>query len=254
MIGVLVEEDKLGKRAVVILKGFPCSWGRCIFCPFIIEQSCRTSEIITTNSAVIKQAIEVVDKQQIDRVAVFNGSSFHELPFVSIDELASVSKGRIFEIEERPEFVNRRSVVSLLKLLRPRKLVIRIGFENYYESIRNDYLRKGIPQSEILRIAELRRMLSEEGLPIELWTYVLFGMEGISEESVKYSVIKFKEILDGVIAVKYHRYLPIHPEESSVSKDLAEFLERECNLVDWGGEEWVFGGEEREDREEKDSV
>ena len=246
MIGVLVEEDKLGKRAVVILKGFPCSWGRCIFCPFIIEQSCRTSEIITTNSAVIKQAIEVVDKQQIDRVAVFNGSSFHELPFVSIDELASVSEGRVFEIEERPEFVNRRSVVSLLKLLRPRKLVIRIGFENYYESIRNDYLRKGIPQSEILRIAKLRRSLLEDKLPVELWAYVIFGMEGLSEESVKYSVNKFKEILDGVIAVKYHKYLLGHPKEAPVSKDLEGFLESECDLVDWGGEEWVFGSEGNE--------
>jgi len=130
-----------------------------------------------------------------------------------------------------------------LRLLEARKLVVRVGFEVWDEKLRNKYLRKGMPQSEVYRLARLRREARKRGLPLEFLVYVLFGIEGVGEEEVKRSVQEFNRLFDGVVCVRYHRYLPGHPRATPVSEELRRFLEDNCLLVDWGeGEEWTIAG------------
>ncbi len=241
MIGALRIEDRLGKRLVIILKGYPCSWGRCTFCPFVIEQSVNIRDIIETNRVVINEARKLL-REGCDRVAVFNGGSFHELPFDSAVRLVPIAEGRVFEVEERPEFIDESSVKALLKMYSPRKLVIRVGFEVLDEGLRERFLRKGMPDSELRRVTELRRRLQEKGYPVEIWSYVLFSIERVSEYEVMRSVTEFKRLFDGVIAIKYRKYLPGQPNEVPVSEELARFLEANADLVDWGGEQWEIGG------------
>jgi len=226
---------------VVILKSYPCSWGRCIFCPFSLEQSTDIKDIIETNRRVIDDALREVRREDVERVAVFNGSSFHELPLDTVLRLPPLAEGRVFEVEERSEYVSKESLKYLLRLMKPKELVVRVGFEVWDEGIREGYLRKGMPNSEVVRLAKLRKEVRGEGLPVKFIIYVLFGMEGLPESKVVESVTKFKELFDGVIAIKYRKYLPNHPNEAPVSKELAQYLERSADLVDWGEEEeWVF--------------
>jgi len=244
MIGLFKVKDKLGKRLVLILKGYPCSWGKCIFCPFAIEQSSNIREILEVNRSIIKKAVRLIGSEGYRRVAVFNGSSFHELPYDTAEKLAPIAYERVFEIEERPEYVTEDSVKFLYRSYLPAKLIIRVGFEVFDKSLRNNYLRKGIPDSEIFRLSSLRNALRKEEVPAEIWTYVLFGIEGLPEEAVIESVKRFKELLDGVIAVKYHKYLLHHPEERPVSEGLRKILEENADLVDWGNEEWLIVGKQ----------
>ncbi len=246
MIGVFRVSDKLGRRLVLILKSYPCSWGKCVFCPFALEQSVNIKEIIKENTAVIEEALRELREEDVGRVAVFNGSSFHELPLDTVLKLRPLARGRVFEVEERSEYVTEDVVEGLTELMRPKELVIRVGFEVWDEGLREEYLRKGMPNSEVFRLAELRRRLKARGTPIKIYVYVLFGIEGIPEEKVVESVKAFKELFDGVIAVKYRKYLPNHPNEVNVSEELKEFLERNADLVDWGeGEEWEIGRESK---------
>jgi len=242
LIGVLRVNDELGRRLIVILKSYPCSWGRCVFCPFAVEQSVNIRDIIETNNAVINEALARLAEEDVERVSVFNGSSFHELPLDTVLKLKPLAKGRILDIEERSEYVTEDALRGIVDLLKPEELVVRVGFEVWDEELREGYLRKGMPNSEVLRLAKLRRELRELGLPIKVYVYVLFGIKGIPEDKVMESVRRFKELFDGVIAVKYRRYFPNHPEEVSVSGELRKFLEESADLVDWGeGEEWEIG-------------
>ncbi len=244
MIGVFPEHDKLGKRLVVILKGFPCAYGRCSFCPFAIEQSLHTREVLEANKRIIEEAVEAADRGGYRRIAVFNGGSFHELPLDTIERLHHLSMGRVFEVEERSEYVTLESLRFLLKVLEPEKLIVRVGFETIREETREKLLRKGMPDSELYRLSRLRLEARREGLPVEIWTYLLFGLKGISEDEVRESLRAFKKLFDGVIAVRYKKYLPAHPEPAPVSRELALLLEREADLVDWGGDQWVIGGKQ----------
>jgi len=240
LLGVFRQDDSLGKRLVVILKGFPCSWGRCTFCPFALEQSFNLREIIETNRGIVREAVEIAEREGYRRVAVFNGSSFHELLYDTVERLRPLARGRVFEVEERSEYVTRESIDALLQYYFPERLVIRVGFEVFDERIREELLRKGMPNTEVFRLAELRKELRKGGYPVEFLIYVLFGIEHIPEEKVIESVRKFKELFDGVIAVRYKKYLPNHPREVPISRELVEFLNSEADLVDWGGEQWEF--------------
>jgi len=240
LLGVFRQRDSLGRRLVVILKGFPCSWGRCSFCPFALEQSFNLREIIETNRRIVEDAVKIAESEGYERVAVFNGSSFHELLYDTVERLRPLARGRVFEVEERSEYVTRESIEALLSYYSPRRLVIRIGFEVFDERIREELLRKGMPNTEVFRVARLRKELKRKGYPVDFLIYVLFGIEHIPEEKVVESVREFKKLFDGVIAVRYRKYLPNHPREVPVSEGLAAFLNAEADLVDWGGEQWEF--------------
>jgi len=97
------------------------------------------------------------------------------------------------------------------------------------------------------RLSKLRLEARSRGLPVEIWTYLLFGMEGIPEETVAESLRVFRRLFDGVIAVRYRRYLPRHPKPVPVSEWLARLLEEEADLVDWGGDQWVIAGRKGEE-------
>ena len=244
MLGVFKYDDKLGRRLVVILQGFPCAYGKCTFCPFALEQSLHPAKLVETNRRIIDEALRAKREWRPERIAVFNGGSLHELPLNIIEMLRPLARDVVFEVEERSEYVTLDSIRWLLNLLEPRRLVVRIGFENIDEDVRERVLRKGMPDSELRRIARLRLEARRLGLPVDFYTYLLFGMEGIPEETVERSIHEFKKMFDAVIAVRYRQYMPSHPKPVPVSRRLATLLEDEADLVDWGGDQWVIAGKQ----------
>jgi len=231
LIGVIYDEE--AKRIVAILKGFVCSWNKCTFCCFYEESAKDLNDLILTAREIITRIKGLMNEKPIDRISFFNGGSFFELPLSVVYDLSQVTKERIIEIESRPEFLNRDSLSHLYHILNPSKLIVRIGFESIQDDIRNDLLNKGIMDSEVKRIVELRDEAKKEfDNFIEFIAYVLFGIKGIDEESVITSVREFKKSLDGVIAIKYRRYHDWMPKEAKVSQKLLEFLRMNCLDVD----------------------
>jgi len=242
VLGVFERSDGLGRRLVVVLQGFPCAWGRCVFCPFSREQSCNTRVVVETNRKVIREAAERLAGGGFERITVLNGGSFWELPYDTVVKLSGITRGLIVDIESRPEYVDEYSVKAAATALAARRLVVRLGFEVWDEELRNRVLRKGIPQSEVERLARLRSRLQREGVPVEFLVYVLFGIEGVDEDKVVESVREFSRLFDGVIAVRYRRYPGLKPREAPVSGRLLRFLRDSCVLVDMAeGDEWVIG-------------
>ncbi len=237
MIGVFPTHDELGKRLILVLKGLPCSWNKCTFCPFFLEQG-SLPQVLKVNSKLIEQAIKILSREDYERITIFNGGSFYELPVNTVIRLSKITNSRVVDIETRPEFVDYDVIIKTLEILKPKRLVIRIGFEVIDDEVRNKILNKGIPQQEVYRIASLRKKLQKDKLPVEIISYVLFGMKGISEELVKRSVQEFNELFDGVIAIRYRKYLTHHPEEVEISGDLIEFLKKNTLLIDWSEQEF----------------
>ncbi len=243
MLGAWCREDRLGRRLVVILQGLPCAWGKCRFCPFAMEQGVRLGEVIERNRGIIREAERLIDGCGAQRVSIFNGSSFYELPYETVSRLRRLTEGRVVDIESRPEYLTLETLEATLEALGAELLVVRVGVEVWDDRLRNDYLGKGISREEIERLSRLRLEARDRGLPVQLVAYVLFGIEGIPEEKVVESVRELNRRFDGVIAVRYHRYADWMPAEAPVSSRLKELLEREALLVDWGEEpDWIIAG------------
>ena len=251
MIGAFLRSDKLGSpRLVLILKGLPCSYGRCVFCPFVLEQG-NLREVLEVNDKLIAEAVELVKKHGVKRVSIFNGGSFFELPVDTVIKLSNLTHGRVVDIESIPAFITAESIEHIYRLLRPKLLVVRVGFEVFDENIRFK-LGKVFPNTEVYRISELAKKLRSRGLNVQFISYVLFGISLIPEQEVIRSVTEFNKLLDGVIAIKYHKYLMHHPEEIEVSERLARYLESNTIYVDWGEDgEWIIAGLKPQVRGEK---
>ncbi|RLG71899.1 MAG: hypothetical protein DRO08_04035, partial [Thermoprotei archaeon] len=171
------------------------------------------------------------------RISVFNGGSFYELPLNVVLKLSEITENKIVDIETRPEFISKEVLLKTKQILNAKELVVRVGFENFNEKIMNIVLNKGISQEEITRLSKLRENFKRENIPIKLIAYVLFGIEGVPEETIVESVEKFNKLFDGVIAIKYRRYLKHHPKEIPISENLVNFLKRNTLLIDWSTSE-----------------
>lgn len=191
-------------------------------------------ELDRTNRQIITAVDWAVRRYAVRRVSVYNGGSFFELPLATIQALRDSVRGLQLDIESRPEFVTFESIRDIVQLFRPWRLYVRVGIDSFDESIRNQVLNKGISQHQIDRLVEVRRMCRREwGGRVLFYTYVLFGMQGVDEESVRRSVVELKRRFDGVIAIRYRRYLPRHPPPTPVSNELVEWLRQECVSIDF---------------------
>ena len=231
MIGVTYNEST--KKIVAILKSYVCSWNKCTFCCFYKEAAQNLSDLLQTAKDIFQKINEIIKENPVNQLSFFNGGSFFELPFSVISDISYVTEQKLVEVESRPEFLSLDRIRHLFMILNAKKLIMRIGFESIYDNIRNGLLSKGISDKEIKRVLKLRDSIKNEyDEKVDLITYVLFGIEGIDEQSVKVSVNEFNKHLDGVIAVKYRRYFEQMPNEVKVSQSLLEFLRNNCLEVD----------------------
>lgn len=243
MIGAVYEKER--KKIVAILKNYPCSWNRCVFCCFSEEAARDLNDLMDTNKKILNKMEKITRENEVRRISIFNGGSFFELPLNIVLELAGIGNPKVFDIETRPEFLTKESTIHLFNILSPSNLVIRIGFETASERIRNDILNKGISNEELERIVELRKEIKKTHGDIDFIAYVLFGIDETNEEEVIESVKFFKRLFDGVIAIKYRRYHDWMPPEIAVSQELMSFLKNNCLDVDmteseiWEIQKWA---------------
>jgi len=240
MIGI--DYDAGRSRLIAILKGLPCSWGQCIFCPFSKESTTNLEELLDTDLQIIREVARYNEAHKVERLSIFNGGSFFELPLYVTQQLSTVTKNKHVDIESLPRFIHEDTVKSVFNLLQPSILEIRLGLESHDDSIRS-MLKKGISESEIERVSKLGDSLSDSmGGRVRFTAYVLFGMDGISEESVTESVRRFNQLFEGVIAIRYRRYDSKMPERRPVSQGLLDFLSKNCLEIDMTeGRSWEVG-------------
>ncbi|MHA1301569.1 MAG: hypothetical protein ACTSO9_19275 [Candidatus Helarchaeota archaeon] len=237
MIGSWINQEK--QEITLILTNYPCSYNRCHHCPFDIESINDENEITYTNKQIIEEAKIKISEFGIKKIKIFNGGSFFELPETVFQLLNEITINKEVSIESRPEFLTKKTIIPLFRKLSPSKLNIFIGFDSVDEIIRNKILNKGIPQSEINRILAL----SKELIDISFFSYILFGIEGVSEESVKDSVRFFNQNMNGVSAIEFRENPKSKLKHQKVSENLRDFLTKNCSSVDFIGvddEQWVL--------------
>ncbi|MFX0132240.1 MAG: hypothetical protein ACFFDN_01210 [Candidatus Hodarchaeota archaeon] len=237
MLGSWIDQDK--QEITIILTNFPCSYNQCTHCPFEIESIDDEQEITITNRQIIDDALEKITEFDLKNVKIFNGGSFFELPDEVFPILKSITEDRVVSIESRPEFLSKKSVSLIFDKLKPLKLNIFTGFDSLDETIRNKLLNKGIPRSEIDRISKDLKNIEN----VQLFSYVLFGIKGVSEESVKDSILYFNKYLNGVSAIEFRENPKTELKHQNISEQLKKFLIQNCINVDFIGdddEQWLL--------------
>ncbi|KPI53969.1 radical SAM protein [Clostridioides difficile] len=125
------------QREIVLLKGFPCIWGKCSFCDYIDDNSNLEEEMNKLNLEVLKN---ITGKYGV--LEVINSGSCFELPKDTLEQIKCIIKEKNIKklfLESHWSYKNR------LKEMRDYfeiPIVFKIGVETFDNDFRNNVLNK----------------------------------------------------------------------------------------------------------------
>ena len=100
------------QREIVLLKAFPCIWGKCRFCDYIEDNSNQKDEMIRLNHEILSQVTG-----EFGVLEVINSGSCFELPKETLEEILRLFCGFRFIWTVSGHFWHRRCLAQLEEFL-----------------------------------------------------------------------------------------------------------------------------------------
>ncbi|MGL5245869.1 MAG: radical SAM protein, partial [Sarcina sp.] len=125
------------KREIVLLKSFPCVWGKCSFCDYIEDNSKNKEEMINLNSKILKNVTGIHGILE-----VINSGSVFELPKETLQEIKNIIKEKnIKKIFFESHWCYKNRLDEIRKYFEV-PIIFKTGIETFDENFRNKVLNK----------------------------------------------------------------------------------------------------------------
>lgn len=125
------------QREIVLLKGFPCAWGKCSFCDYILDNSTSKEEINEINFEVLEK---ISGKYKV--LEVINSGSCFELPKETLEKIKEIVVEKKIEklfLESHWCYKNK---VKKMREFFGIPIIFKIGVESFDYEFRNEVLNK----------------------------------------------------------------------------------------------------------------
>ncbi|WP_270939938.1 radical SAM protein [Romboutsia lituseburensis] len=191
------------QREIVLLKGFPCVWGKCSFCDYILDNSTSKEEINEINFEVLEN---VSGKYKV--LEVINSGSCFELPKETLEKIKEIVVEKKIEklfLESHWCYKNK---VKKMREFFGIPIIFKIGVESFDYEFRNDFLNKN---AKFKTIEELKEYFDSPCMMI--------GIKGQTKEMIDQDI-------DIVINNFNHATINVFVNNSSK-------LKRDDELVKW---------------------
>ncbi|MGL4876078.1 MAG: radical SAM protein [Clostridium sp.] len=160
------------EREMVMLKGFPCKWGRCTFCDYIEDNSKNEEEIVKFNKEVLKNVTG-----EYGVLDVINSGSIFEVPDESLKDIKEI----ILEKGIKKLFVECHWIYkNRLQEMRDFfgiEIVFRCGIETFDNDFRMNFFNKGASFKDYTEVNKYFDSIC-----------LLVGVEGQTKEMIKRDV------------------------------------------------------------------
>lgn len=141
--------DNKNQREIVLLKGFPCVWGKCSFCDYIDDNSTSKDEINKINFEVLEN---ISGKYKV--LEVINSGSCFELPketLIRIKEIIIEKKIEKLFLESHWCYKNKlREMREFFGI----PIIFKIGVETFDYDFRNIVLNKNAKFKSVKELKE----------------------------------------------------------------------------------------------------
>ncbi|WP_122639952.1 radical SAM protein [Romboutsia sp. Marseille-P6047] len=131
-----VIENK-NKREIVLLKGFPCIWGKCAFCDYIEDNSTIEDEINKVNFEVLSN---ITGKYKV--LEVINSGSCFELPKQTLSRIKEIINEKKIEKLFLESHWCYRNKLNEMRDFFGVPIIFKIGVETFDYDFRNIILNK----------------------------------------------------------------------------------------------------------------
>lgn len=125
------------QREIVLLKSFPCRWGKCSFCDYILDNSNSEDEINKLNFEVLDN---ITGKYKV--LEVINSGSCFELPEATLYKIKEIIKEKKIKklfLESHWSYKNR---IQEMRDFFEIPITFKIGVESFDYDFRNNFLNK----------------------------------------------------------------------------------------------------------------
>ena len=125
------------QREIVLLKSFPCVWGKCSFCDYILDNSKSEEEINKLNFKVLEN---ITGKYKV--LEVINSGSCFELPKATLTKIKDIIKEKNIEklfLESHWSYKNK---IQDMREYFEVPITFKIGVESFDYDFRNNFLNK----------------------------------------------------------------------------------------------------------------
>ena len=198
------------KREIVLLKSFPCVWGKCSFCDYILDNSNSEDEINKLNFGVLEN---ITGKYGV--LEVINSGSCFELPKDTLFKIKEIIKEknikRLF-LESHWSYKNR---IQEMRDFFEIPITFKIGVESFDYDFRNDFLNKN---AKFKTVEELKEYFDSPCM--------LVGIKGQTKEMIDNDM---KIVLENF----NHATINVYVNNTSSIK-------RDDDLINWFCEKYKF--------------
>ena len=129
--------DNKNQREIVLLKGFPCIWGKCSFCDYIDDNSNLEDEINNINFEVLSN---ITGKYKV--LEVINSGSCFEIPKATLIRIKNIIKEKKIEKLFLESHWCYRNKLQEMRDFFEIPIVFKIGVETFDYDFRNVVLNK----------------------------------------------------------------------------------------------------------------
>lgn len=198
------------QREIVLLKGFPCIWGKCSFCDYTLDNDVNEEEMNKLNFEVLEN---VTGKYKV--LEVINSGSCFEIPKKTLDKIKEVIKKQgIQKLFLESHWCYRNRLDEMRKFFGI-EIIFKIGVESFDYNFRNDFLNKN---AKFKTVEELKSYFDSPCMMV--------GIKGQTKEMID------KDI---EIVLNNFKHATINVFVDNTSK-----IKRDNDLARWFKEKYAF--------------
>lgn len=124
-------------REIVLIKSFPCAWGKCTFCDYVDDNSRNEEEMVSFNSQVLSR---ITGELQV--LEVINSGSCFELPQKTLEEIREIIRiKKIRRLFFEAHWMYRHKLKEMQKFMGV-PITYKIGVETFDWDFRERVLNK----------------------------------------------------------------------------------------------------------------
>ncbi len=198
------------KREIVLLKAFPCKWGKCSFCDYILDNSNDEEEINKLNFEVLEN---ITGKYKV--LEVINSGSCFEIPKATLIRIKEIIKEKKIEkLFFESHWIYKKKIQQMRDFFEI-PITFKIGVETFDYNFRNNYLNKN---AKFKTVEELKEYFDSP--------CIMVGIKGQTKEMID---------KDMEIVQKYFDHATINVFVNNTSE-----VKRDQELVDWFENKYKF--------------
>lgn len=189
-------------REIVLLKAFPCAWGKCTFCDYIDDNSRDEAAMVAQNSEVLKNVTG-----EFGVLEVIDSASCFDLPKATLEEIREIiHRKNIKRLFFESHWIYRHKLQQMRDFMGV-PITYKIGVETFDNEFREGYLNK---HADFKTPEEVAKYFDSPCLMV--------GIQGQTKEMIDYDIAMLKKHFKlGTVNIYTNNTTPVKRDEELIT-------------------------------------